>query len=83
MEHPPDRRPAKASQTTVETSAESKEAERVNHNRTPKQLLPALIEAGELRHLRDENARLKRLVADLMLKNDLLQSATQGNAWAS
>ena len=83
MKHPPNRRPAKASQTTVETSAESKEGEHVNHNRAPKQLLTALIEADELRHLRDENARLKRLLADLMLKNDLLESATQVNGLAS
>lgn len=37
----------------------------------------------ELRLLRDENARLKRLLADLVLKNDLLQSTIQGNAVAS
>jgi len=83
MEHAPDRRHAKASQTTVKASVESKETERANHDRAPKQLPPSSIEAEELRHPRDENVRLKRLIADLMLKNDLLQSATQGNALAS
>jgi len=34
----------------------------------------SLTETDELRVLRDENARLKRLLADLVLKNDLLQS---------
>jgi prophage regulatory protein len=43
----------------------------------------SLTETEELRVLRDENARLKRLIADLVLKNDLLQSAIQGNAVAS
>ncbi len=31
-------------------------------------------EAEEVKHLRDENARLKRLVADLSLDKDMLQS---------
>jgi len=43
----------------------------------------AVSSSEELRHLRDENARLKRLIADLVLKNDLLQSAIQGNVAAS
>ncbi len=43
----------------------------------------AMSETAELKLLRDENTRLKRLIADLLLKNDLLQSAAQGNAVAS
>jgi putative transposase len=31
-------------------------------------------EAEEVKHLRDENARLKKLVADLSLDKDMLQS---------
>jgi|GEM_PF-1743983 len=40
-------------------------------------------ETEELRVLRDENARLKKIIADLVLKNDLLQSPIQGNDAAS
>ena len=36
-------------------------------------------EAQELKHLRDENARLKRLVADLTLDKDMLQSVVRKN----
>jgi putative transposase len=32
-------------------------------------------EAGEVKHLRDENARLKKLVADLSLDKDMHDSA--------
>ena len=32
-------------------------------------------EAEEVKHLRDENARLKKLVAELSLDKDMLQSA--------
>lgn len=36
-------------------------------------------EAKELRHLRDENRRLKHLVADLTLDNQMLKEVTRGN----
>lgn len=36
-------------------------------------------EVRELRRLRDENARLKRMVADKELENELLREAAQGN----
>lgn len=40
---------------------------------TEAQMITAL-KAEEVKHLRDENARLKRLVADLSLDKDMLQS---------
>ncbi len=36
-------------------------------------------EAKELRHLRDENRRLKHLVADLTLDNQMLKEVARGN----
>ena len=39
-------------------------------------------EAEEVKHLRDENARLKRLVADLSLDKDMLQSVIRKTPWA-
>jgi putative transposase len=40
-------------------------------------------EAQEAKQLRDENARLKRLVADLSLDKDALQSVIRKNGWSS
>jgi putative transposase len=40
-------------------------------------------EAQEARQLRDENARLKRLVADLSLDKEGLQSVIRKNGWSS
>lgn len=40
-------------------------------------------EAEEVKHLRDENARLKRLVADLSLDKDMLQSVIRKNSLSS
>jgi putative transposase len=40
-------------------------------------------EAQETKQLRDENARLKRLVADLTLDKDALQSVIRKNGWSS
>ncbi len=40
-------------------------------------------EAQEARQLRDENARLKRLVADLSLDKEALQSVIRKNGWSS
>jgi len=40
-------------------------------------------EAEEVKHLRDENARLKRLVADLSLDTDMLQSVIRKNSLSS
>ena len=40
-------------------------------------------EAQEVKQLRDENARLKKLVADLSLDKDMLQSVIRKNGWSS
>ncbi len=40
-------------------------------------------EAQEAKQLRDENTRLKRLVADLSLDKDALQSVIRKNGWSS
>jgi putative transposase len=40
-------------------------------------------EAQEAKQLRDENARLKKLVADLSLNKDALQSLIAKNGWGS
>jgi len=40
-------------------------------------------EAQEAKQLRDENARLKKLVADLSLDKDALQSVIAKNGWGS
>jgi putative transposase len=40
-------------------------------------------EAQEAKQLRDENARLKKLVADLSLDKDALQSVIRKNGWSS
>lgn len=40
-------------------------------------------EAQEVKQLRDENARLKKLVADLSLDKDALQSLIAKNGWGS
>ena len=39
-------------------------------------------EAEEVKHLRDENSRLKKLVADLSLDKDMLQSVIRKNSLA-
>ena len=43
----------------------------------------SVSEAQETKQLRDENARLKRLVADLSLDKDALQSVIRKNGWSS
>ena len=40
-------------------------------------------EAQEAKQLRDENARLRKLVADLSLDKDALQSVIRKNGWSS
>ena len=40
-------------------------------------------EAEELRSLREENQRLKKLVADLSLDKDVLKSVIQKNGYSS
>jgi len=40
-------------------------------------------EAEEVKHLREENARLKKLVADLSLDKDMLQSVIRKNSLGS
>lgn len=40
-------------------------------------------EAEELRSLRDENNRLKKLVADLSLDKDMLKSVIAKNVWSA
>jgi putative transposase len=40
-------------------------------------------EAEEVKHLRDENSRLKKLVAELSLDKDMLQSVIRKNSLGS
>ena len=40
-------------------------------------------EAEEVKHLRDENGRLKKLVAELSLNKDMLQSVIRKNSLGS
>ena len=40
-------------------------------------------EAQEVKHFREENARLKKLVADLSLHKDMLQSVVRKNSLGS
>lgn len=40
-------------------------------------------EAQEMKQLREENARLKKLVADLSLDKDALQMVIRKNGWSS
>jgi putative transposase len=40
-------------------------------------------EAQEVKQLREENGRLKKLVADLSLDKDALQSVIRKNGWSS
>lgn len=40
-------------------------------------------EAQEAKRLRDENARLRKLVADLSLDKEALQSVIEKNGWSS
>jgi putative transposase len=40
-------------------------------------------QAQELRQLREENGRLKKLVADLSLDKEALQSVIRKNGWSS
>jgi putative transposase len=40
-------------------------------------------EAQEAKQLRDENTRLKKLVAELSLDKDALQSVIRKNGWSS
>jgi len=40
-------------------------------------------EAQETRQLRDENTRLRKLVADLSLDKDMLQALIRKNGWSS
>ena len=40
-------------------------------------------EAEEVKHLRDENARLKKLVADLSLDKEVMKAVIAKNGWSS
>jgi putative transposase len=40
-------------------------------------------EAQEAKRLRDENSRLRKLVADLSLDKEALQSVIEKNGWSS
>ena len=42
-----------------------------------------VAEAQELKQLRDENTRLRKLVADLSLDKEALQSVIRKNGWSS
>ncbi len=46
---------------------------------TPEQIINKLREAEKLKNLEKENARLKKLVADLSLDNAILKEAAEGN----
>ena len=43
----------------------------------------SVSEAQEAKQLRDENTRLRKLVADLSLDKDMLQALIQKNGWSS
>jgi putative transposase len=43
----------------------------------------SVSEAQEVKQLREENARLKKLVADLSLDKDALQMVIRKNGWSS
>jgi putative transposase len=43
----------------------------------------SVSEAQEAKQLRDENARLKKMLADVMLDKDMLQSVIRKNGWSS
>ncbi len=40
-------------------------------------------EAQEAKQLREENGRLKKMLADVMLDKDMLQSVIRKNGWGS
>jgi putative transposase len=40
-------------------------------------------QALEAKHLRDENSRLRKLVADVSLDKEVLQSVIRKNGWSS
>jgi putative transposase len=40
-------------------------------------------EAQEAKQLREENARLKKMLADVMLDKDMLQAVIRKNGWGS
>ena len=40
-------------------------------------------EAQEAKQLREENSRLKKMLADVMLDKDMLQSVIRKNGWSS
>ena len=40
-------------------------------------------EAQEAKQLREENARLKKMLADVMLDKDMLQAVIRKNGWSS
>ena len=42
-----------------------------------------VTEIQEAKHLRDENARLRKLVANLSLDKDALQMVIEKNGWSS
>jgi putative transposase len=43
----------------------------------------SVSEAQEAKQLRDENARLKKMLADVMLDKDMLQAVIRKNGWGS
>jgi prophage regulatory protein len=74
MERPCVRPSRKALLPLESCSAEVGDPGYANRNRVAPHSEGSFIGRDELLHLRDENARLKRLVADLILTNDLLES---------
>lgn len=79
LKHPKDR--ARTS-STFQKAAATKAASAPTLKATGDKAV-AINEAEELQLLRDENARLKRLVGDLVLKNDQLLSACKSSGATS
>lgn len=71
----PSVRPRKKAPQLVEScSAGGANSGCANGDRIATRSGQAIVGAEELMRLRDENGRLRRIVADLILKNDILQS---------
>ena len=56
---------------------------RVGWKRALTLLFEGKVEAQEAKQLRDENTRLRKLVADLSLDKEALQSVIRKNGWSS
>lgn len=75
-QRPPDRGCTKEPRSLGTRSTERRDRERASRSNLARHSVTPLIEADELRRLRDENDRLKRLIADLLLNNNMPPFAT-------